>query len=57
MVFVRAPEGRAAALGEHMAANGVLINASPVVRLVTHLDVNREQLAQVVTHWRTFLAR
>ncbi|WP_436893682.1 low-specificity L-threonine aldolase [Siccibacter turicensis] len=57
MVFVRAPEGRAAALGEHMAANGVLMNASPVVRLVTHLDVNREQLAQVVTHWRTFLAR
>lgn len=57
MVFVRAPEGRAAALGEHMAANGVLINASPAVRLVTHLDVNREQLAQAVTHWRTFLAR
>ncbi|XNM87536.1 hypothetical protein ACLK18_05085 [Escherichia coli] len=33
-------------------ANNVLINASPIVRLVTHLDVSREQLAEVAAHWR-----
>ena len=32
----------------------MLINASPVVRLVMHLDVNREQLTEVVKHWQAF---
>ncbi|MDO1787320.1 low-specificity L-threonine aldolase, partial [Escherichia coli] len=40
-----------------MKARGVLINASPVVRLVMHLDVNREQLTEVVKHWQAFLQR
>lgn len=57
MLFVRVGEENAAALGEFMQSRGVLINASPVVRLVTHLDVNREQLTEVVTHWKAFLAR
>ena len=47
----------AAALGEYMKAQGVLINASPIVRLVMHLDVSREQLAEVVAHWRAFLTQ
>lgn len=54
MLFVRVGEEHAAALGEYMKAQGVLINASPIVRLVMHLDVSREQLAEVVAHWRTF---
>lgn len=37
-----------------MKARNVLINASPIVRLVTHLDVSREQLAEVAAHWRAF---
>ncbi|MDT8822423.1 low-specificity L-threonine aldolase, partial [Klebsiella pneumoniae] len=45
------------ALGKFMQAQGVLINASPVVRLVTHLDVNRQQLSEVVAHWQAFLQR
>lgn len=57
MLFVRVGEANAATLGEHMKAQGVLINASPIVRLVTHLDVSREQLAEVVAHWRAFLNR
>lgn len=57
MLFVRVGEERAAALGEYMKEHGVLINAAPVVRLVTHLDVSREQLAGVVAHWRAFLNR
>jgi threonine aldolase len=28
-----------------MQQRGVLINASPIVRLVTHLDVSRQQLS------------
>ena len=57
MLFVRVGDDHAAALGEFMKARGVLINASPVVRLVMHLDVNREQLADVVKHWQAFLQR
>ena len=57
MLFVRVGEANAVALGEYMKAQGVLINASPIVRLVTHLDVSREQLADVVAHWRAFLTR
>ena len=37
-----------------MKAKRALINASPIVRLVTHLDVSREQLAEVAAHWRAF---
>ncbi len=37
-----------------MQQRGVLINASPIVRLVTHLDVSRQQLADVVGHWQAF---
>lgn len=54
MLFVRVGEENAAALGEYMKARNVLINASPIVRLVTHLDVSREQLAEVAAHWRAF---
>ena len=57
MLFVRVGEEHATALGEYMKAQGVLINASPIVRLVMHLDVSREQLAEVVAHWRAFLTR
>lgn len=54
MLFVRVGEENAAALGEYMKARNVLINASPIVRLVTHLDVSRAQLAEVAAHWRAF---
>lgn len=54
MLFVRVGEEQAPALGKFMQAQGVLINASPVVRLVTHTDVNRQQLSEVVAHWQAF---
>ena len=57
MLFVRVGEEHATALGEYMKAQGVLINASPIVCLVMHLDVSREQLAEVVAHWRAFLTQ
>lgn len=57
MLFVRVGEEDAAALGEFMQARGVLLNASSVTRLVTHLDVSREQLTELVAHWQAFLQR
>ncbi|WP_142501587.1 low-specificity L-threonine aldolase [Klebsiella sp. 2680] len=57
MLFVRVGEDDAAALGEYLRERDVLINASPVVRLVTHIDVTRQQLAEVVDHWQAFLTR
>jgi len=40
-----------------MRARNVLLNASPVTRLVMHLDVSRAQLEEVVAHWQAFLRR
>ena len=57
MLFVRVGEEHAEALGAFMQQRGVLINASPIVRLVTHLDVSRQQLTDVVGHWQAFLQR
>ena len=57
MLFVRVGEQSAAALGEFMQARGVLLNASAITRIVTHLDVSRAQLQELVSHWQAFLAR
>ncbi|VDZ79838.1 L-allo-threonine aldolase [Salmonella bongori] len=57
MLFVRVGETQATALGEYLRARHILINAAPIVRLVTHLDVSREQLTDVVAQWRAFLTR
>lgn len=57
MLFVRVPQEKAAELGQYMKAHDVLISAAPVTRLVTHLDVNRDQLAEVVRLWQAFFSR
>ncbi|EBD7665560.1 low-specificity L-threonine aldolase [Salmonella enterica] len=46
MLFVRVGEAQAAALGDYLRERNILINAAPIVRLVTHLDVSREQLTE-----------
>lgn len=56
ILFIRLNAARAAALGPWMRGRGVLLNAGPVTRLITHLDVTREQLVQVVALFKTFLA-
>ncbi|WP_279044172.1 low-specificity L-threonine aldolase [Cedecea davisae] len=55
MVFVRMTAEEAGDLGPYMRERGVIISAGPATRLVTHLDVSRSQLAEVVAHWRAFL--
>ncbi|WP_435947735.1 low-specificity L-threonine aldolase [Dryocola sp. BD586] len=57
MVFVRVPAEQTESLGKFMRERGVFISAGPVTRLVTHLDVSRAQLAEVVSHWRAFAQR
>ena len=57
MVFVRVPVEQAESLGKFMKERGVLMSAGPITRLVTHLDVNRQQLAEVVSHWQAFLQK
>ncbi len=57
MVFVRVPAEQAEALKSWMKERSVLLSAGPVTRLVTHLDVDRHALEQLVDHWRAFLAR
>lgn len=54
MVFVRVPAEQAENLGKFMRERGVLMSAGPMTRLVIHLDVSREQLTEVVAHWRAF---
>lgn len=57
MVFVRVPGEQAESLGGYMRERGVLLSAGPMTRLVTHIDVSRDQLAEVVSHWRAFTQR
>lgn len=54
MLFIRLPVNEANQLGPWMKQRGVLINAGPVTRLVTHLDVSREDLQRVVDLWGEF---
>lgn len=56
MVFVQLPPQQVAPLRAWMAARNILISAGPVTRLVTHLDVDRAALQQVVNQWRAFQA-
>ncbi|QHM76064.1 Low specificity L-threonine aldolase [Mixta theicola] len=56
MVFAQLPPEQAAPLQAWMQARNILISAAPVTRLVTHLDVDRAALQQVVAQWKAFLA-
>lgn len=55
MVFARMPAEQAKAFSQFMRERNIIISAGANIRLVTHLDVSRAQLAEVVTHWRAFL--
>ena len=56
MVFAQLPAEQVAPLKAWMQAHNILIPAAPVTRLVTHLDVDRAALTQVINQWRAFLA-
>lgn len=56
ILFVSVPDGRQAALTQHLASRGVLISAGrgPRIRLVTHLDIDDTGIARTFTAFRTF---
>ncbi|MDU4095675.1 MAG: beta-eliminating lyase-related protein, partial [Pantoea sp.] len=56
MVFAQLPPEQAAPLKAWMQARNILISTGPVTRLVTHMDVDRAALQQVVKQWKAFLA-
>lgn len=57
MLFVRVPAEQVEALKSWFAQRGVLLSVGPVTRIVTHLDVDRHALEQLVAHWKAFLQR
>ncbi|MCL4802422.1 MAG: low-specificity L-threonine aldolase [Burkholderiales bacterium] len=56
MVFVHVPAGQVAALGAHLAREGVLALVGPRTRLVTHLDVDAAAIDRAVAAFRGFFA-
>ena len=57
MVFVEVPAAHVAALGAWLQERGVLALIRPRTRLVTHLDVNRDQIDAAVTAFAAYFAR
>ncbi|MFT4271444.1 MAG: low-specificity L-threonine aldolase [Pantoea sp.] len=55
MLFVQVPPQQVEGLKAWLKARDVLISVGPVTRIVTHLDVSRDDLAQLVAHWQAFL--
>ncbi len=56
MVFAAIPAEQAEPLRLWMKARGIALFTGPRMRLVTHIDVDRQALETVVREWRAFLA-
>ena len=57
MVFLEMAEGVSEQLGIHLKENGIIISKGPRVRLVTHMDVNRDDILQTVAAIRSFFRK
>lgn len=55
VLYLRQSPELAAKLGPWMREHGVLISSGPLTRILTHLDVNRQDLQRVVDLWQQFL--
>ncbi|TQI79891.1 L-threonine aldolase [Serratia fonticola] len=55
VLYLRQSPELAAKLGPWMREHGVLISAGPLTRILTHLNVSRQDLQKVVDLWRAFL--
>ncbi len=55
MLFVQVPAEQVEALKSWMHSGDVLLSVGPVTRIVTHLDVCRQDLQRLVAHWQAFL--
>ncbi len=54
MVFMSVAPDLAAPLRDHLAKRGMIISAAPTIRLVTHLDVNRDDIVAFAQAVRDF---
>lgn len=57
MVFLAVPPAEAGALTAHLAGRGIIAAVTPRTRLVTHLDVSRDQVADVVRAFAEYPGR
>jgi len=55
MLFVQVPPEQTEALQRWMHAADILISVGAWTRMVTHLDVSRADLQQVIARWQAFL--
>ncbi|MEX2942307.1 low-specificity L-threonine aldolase [Serratia fonticola] len=55
VLYLRQSPELAAKLGPWMRERGVLISVGPLTRILTHLNVSRQDLQKVVDLWREFL--
>ena len=57
MVFMEMAEAVSERLRAHLQEQGIIINKGPRVRLVTHMDVNRDGILQTVAAIRSFFRK
>lgn len=55
VLYLRQSPELAARLGPWMREHGVLISSGPLTRILTHLNVSRQDLQKVVDLWQAFL--
>lgn len=57
MVFVEIDSTYATGLVEHLRRAGILILGGRTIRLVTHMDINRDDIHSVIDAFRSFLSK
>ena len=57
MVFAKIPPGRLAGLLQHLEASGIVVLPGERLRLVTHLDVSREDVDRALEVFRAYLTK
>ncbi|WP_145572762.1 low-specificity L-threonine aldolase [Yersinia mollaretii] len=55
VLYIKQSAESAARLGPWMRERGVLISAGPITRMITHINISRQDLEKVVALWREFL--
>ena len=54
MLFAAMDPARVDALVQHLKGQGIVILPNPSLRLVTHLDVNKEDVQKTITTFKAF---
>ncbi|MCC3745789.1 hypothetical protein LLQ46_02895 [Rouxiella badensis] len=55
ILYVRQSAEQAAKLGPWMREHGVIISSGPLTRIITHINISRQDLQKVVDLWQRFL--